>query len=193
MTQAFRNRARLRRPSAARGVVLLVALVVLLVMTLTSLALVRTTTTGTTIAGSLALKQTATTGADLGLELGLAQLDQLAQNSAALESSNAGAGYFALVNPAIATQDLPWSSARQASADDGLGNQVHYLIHRLCSNAGAWDAEGQSCVAPQGTGCPGSSDSAGSVLPCNDRPMYRISARAQGPRATVSYVQMTVY
>lgn len=194
MTYPYRQRVPATRPHGARGVVLLVALVVLLVMTLTSLALVRTTTTGSSIAGSLALKQTATTGADLGLEWGLAQLDQLSQNGAALESSNASAGYFALFTPTTAAKDLPWDAAgRQATADDGLGNEVRYMIHRLCSATGAWNAEGQSCVMPQGTGCPGSSDSPGSVVPCNDRPMYRISARAVGPRATVSYVQMTVY
>lgn len=193
MKRLCHQRQPLGRPHAARGVVLLIALVVLLVMTLTSLALVRTTTTGSSIAGSLALKQTATTGADLGLEHGLAQLEFLSQSGSALENHQAAAGYFATFDPRVATQDLPWSSARQATADDGLGNQVHYLIHRLCSNAGAWDADGQSCVTPQSTGCPGSSDSPGGVLPCNDRPMYRISARAVGPRATVSYVQMTMY
>ena len=182
------------RPQAARGVVLLVALIVLLVMTLTSLALVRTTTTGSSIAGSLAFKQTATTGADLGLEYGLAQLEQLSQNGTALDRDNPSEGYYAQVVPSVPAKDLPWNAgAKQASADDGLGNEVHYMIHRLCSHAGAWNADGQSCVTPPSTGCPGSSDDAGSVLPCNDRPMYRISARALGPRATVSYVQMTVY
>ncbi|MEF9962865.1 MAG: hypothetical protein RR749_11555 [Comamonas sp.] len=193
MKNRYRNLVPMRRPQSARGVVLLVALVVLLVMTLTALALVRTTTTGSSIAGSLAFKQTATTGADLGLEHGLAQLDQLSQNSAALDGNNASAGYFAQVDPKIAAKDLAWSSARQATADDGLGNQVHYMIHRLCSSTGPWNASGQSCVAPQSTGCPGSSDSPGGVLPCNDRPMYRITARALGPRETLSYVQMTVY
>lgn len=193
MKNRYRNLAPMRRPQSARGVVLLVALVVLLVMALTALALVRTTTIGTTIAGSLALKQTATTGADLGLEHGLAQLDVLS-NSAALDGNNANAGYFAQVDPKIAAKDLLWDiNAKQATADDGLGNQVHYMIHRLCSRTGAWNADGQSCVAPQSTGCPGSSDSAGSVQPCNDRPMYRITARAKGPRETMSFVQMTVY
>lgn len=194
MKNPYRNPPPIGRPHAARGVVLLVALVVLLVMTLTSLALVRTTTTGTSIAGSLALKQTATTGADLGLEHGLAQLDLLSQHGTALESGADTPGYFAHFDPKIAAQDLLWDSVgRLATADDGLGNKVHYMVHRLCSTAGAVSAAGQSCVAPEGSGCPGSSDSPGSVVPCNDRPMYRISARAEGPRATVSYVQMTVY
>lgn len=193
MTMQYRNRAAIGHPHKARGVVLLVALVVLLVLTLSSLALVRTTTIGTHISGSLALKQTATTGADLGLEKGLAQLEQLAQNDVALNSSNASAGYYALFDPKLAAKELPWGSAKLAVDDDGLGNQVHFMVHRLCSRAGAWNAEGQSCVLPQGTGCPGSSDSPGGVLPCNDQPMYRISARAMGPRDTLSYVQMTVY
>jgi len=67
------HRPRPPRQAPQRGVILLVALIVLLVMTLTGLAVVRTSTQGAGMAGSLALKQGATSGADLGLERGMAQ------------------------------------------------------------------------------------------------------------------------
>lgn len=186
---------RMQRTSVQRGAILLIALVVLLVMTLTALALVRTTTLGANIAGNLALKQGATSGADLGLEKGLLLLDSLyASDGNALDSNGAaGSGYYAMVDGAAAVSDLPWSTAAQATADDGLGNRVRYLVHRLCSQLGRWDGAGQQCVMPPAQECPGSSETAGSVSVCNRRPMYRITARADGPRDTVSYVQMHTY
>ena len=178
------------RQTPQRGVILLVALIVLLVMTLTGLAVVRTSTQGASMAGSLALKQGATSGADLGLERGMAQLDALYSAGSAPLEADAGGGYFASHDPRA---PLDWSQAKLVAEDDGLGNRVEFLIHRLCRNAGRWDAPGQSCVLPQELDCPGSSETAGSVSSCNARPMYRITARATGPRSTQSRVQMTVY
>ena len=179
-----------------RGVALLVALVVLLVMTITGLALVRTSTFGTGVSGSLSLKRSATSGADLGLETGLASLSALAlTGSGALDVSNEQKGYYASVDPRVEAASLPWgnNTSALAAADDGLGNEVRYVVHRLCSQSGPWNASGQVCVLPQSSGCPGSSESAGSVSVCNDQPMYRITAQVKGPRNTLSYLQMSVY
>ena len=183
---------------AQRGVTLLVALVVLLVMTITGLARVRTSTLGAGVSGSLALKQSATSGADQGLEMGLAGLNALyAQGPTKLEANDTSAGYFASVDPKVVAKDLPWTSSvllpAPTDAKLDMGNEVRYLIHRLCTSAGAWNATGQSCVLPSGAGCPGSSESAGSVQVCNDQPMYRITAQVKGPRDTLSYVQMSFY
>ena len=183
-----------RRLSSQRGVTLLVALVVLLVMTITGLALVRTSTLGAGVSGSLALKQAATSGADLGLETGLAKLEVLAATgSSALDANNSSFGYYASVDPKVPAQSLGWGSAPVAATSDALGNEVRYLIHRLCSKAEALNAAGQSCVMPQGEGCSGSSESVGSVSSCTQRPMYRITAKVTGPRDTESYVQMSTY
>lgn len=177
-----------------QGVTLLVALVVLLVMTITGLALVRTSTLGAGVSGSLALKQAATSGADLGLETGLAKLEVLAATgTSALDANNSSLGYYASVDPKASAQSLAWGSAPVVTTNDGLGNEVRYLIHRLCSKAEALNAAGQSCVMPQGEGCSGSSESIGSVSSCTQRPMYRITAKVSGPRDTESYVQMSTY
>lgn len=178
------------RQEPQRGVILLVALIVLLVMTLTGLAVVRTSTQGAGMAGSLALKQGATSGADFGLERGMAQLDALYSAGSATLEADADGGYFASHDPGA---PLDWSQAKLVTEDDGLGNKVEFLIHRLCRDAGRWDAAGQSCVLPQELDCPGPSETAGSASSCNARPMYRITARATGPRSTLSLVQMTVY
>ena len=183
-----------RRSSLQRGVTLLVALIVLLVMTITGLALVRTSTLGAGVSGSLSLKQSATSGGDLGLETGVAKLNELyATGPAQLGADNSTYGYYASVDPRVASKDLPWSSAVVAANDDGLGNEVRYIVHRLCSQAGAVNVTGQNCVMPQGAACPGSSESMGSVQMCNEIPMYRVTAQVKGPRDTLSYVQMSVY
>lgn len=179
---------------AQQGVTLLVALVVLLVMTITGLALVRTSTLGAGVSGSLALKQAATSGADLGLETGLAKLEALAATgTSALDANNASFGYYASVDAKVSASSLDWAHAAVATTSDPLGNEVRYLIHRLCTKVGTLNAAGQSCVMPQGEGCSGSSESIGSVSSCTQRPMYRITAKVSGPRDTESYVQMSTY
>ena len=185
-----------RRMSSQRGVTLLVALVVLLVMTITGLALVRTSTLGAGVSGSLALKQAATSDADLGLEFGLAKLNALYDaGSILLGADNSTYSYYASVDPKTAAKDLPWTTALVAVAavDNKLGNEVRYMIHRLCSQVGPANVTGQHCVMPQGLGCPGSSESAGSVQLCGEQPMYRVTAQVKGPRDTLSYVQMSFY
>ncbi len=183
---------------AQRGVTLLVALVVLLVMTITGLALVRTSTLGAGVSGSLALKQAATSGADQGLEVGMAALTTLySQGPTKLEANDTSVGYYASVDPKVVAKDLPWTSSvlvpAPTDSKQDIGNEVRYLIHRLCTSAGAWSAAGQSCVLPSGAGCAGSSESGGSVQTCNDQPMYRITTQVKGPRDTLSYVQMSFY
>ena len=167
---------------------------VLLVMTITGLALVRTSTLGAGVSGSLALKKAATSGADLGLETGLSKLEVLAATgTSALDANNSTLGYYASVDPKASVQSLAWGSSPVATTNDGLGNEVRYLIHRLCSKAAALNDAGQSCVMPQGEGCSGSSESIGSVSSCTQRPMYRITAKVTGPLDTESYVQMSTY
>jgi len=191
------RRVRIHGRSSQRGVTLLVALVVLLVMTITGLALVRTSSLGAGVSGSLALKQSATSGADLGLETGLAKLEEIYRTGPEqLGADNAQLGYYASVDPKLEAKDLPWSTAPLASPDnvgEKLGNQVRYVIHRLCRQGGAINITGQHCVMPQGSVCPGSTETLGSVMLCNQQPMYRITAQVKGPRDTLSYVQMSVY
>ncbi len=71
--QRYRNtpyeRGRLR---SQRGVILIITLIVLVAMTLASIAMVRSVDTSTVIAGNLAFKQSATASGDAGLEAAIA-------------------------------------------------------------------------------------------------------------------------
>ena len=66
------NRPALRRE---RGVVLLMALIVLLAMTLAGLALMRSVSTSNVIAGNMAFQQAATQSADTGVEAAVTFLE----------------------------------------------------------------------------------------------------------------------
>src|SRR5262249_39720144 len=77
-----------------RGVVLMVALIVLVAMTLAGIALMRSVDTTTLIAGNLAFQQSATNGGDIGTETAIAWLE--ANNSGTtLYSSYDAQGYQA--------------------------------------------------------------------------------------------------
>ena len=92
---------------------------------------------GAGVSGSLALKQAATSDADLGLEFGLSKLNQLYDaGSNLLGADNSTYSYYASVDPKTAAKDLPWTTAlvAVAAADNKLGNEVRYMIHRLCSH-----------------------------------------------------------
>ncbi len=209
MTPANRNMSGrtpgTRRPSGAaatvgntaqRGVVLFIALIVLVAMTLAGIAMFRQVGAGVIIAGNLAFKENATSVGDLGLEAGRAWL--LGQGSAALQVDQPTSGYYSswalTFNPATFTWNN--SGSRLSTADDGTGNEVRYVIHRLCSITGAVNDPAQSCVTV-GSASAGGSQIGGAygVLPLSNTtaPYFRVTVRVAGPRNTTSYVQSIMY
>ncbi len=185
--------------SRQRGVVLFISLIVLVAMTLAGIAMFRQVGTGVVIAGNLAFRANATSVSDLGLEAARAWL--IAQTSAALNTDQAP-GYYACGLPAatcaqanFAPASFDWTAnAVQVTADDGTGNEVRYVIHRLCQLAGSPTTT--PCVTLGAAGAGGSKGGGQyGVLPLTNtvQPYFRITARAAGPRNTVSYVQSIMY
>lgn len=202
-------------PGRQRGVVLFIALIVMVAMALAGLALIRTVDTGVIVAGNLAFKQSATNAGDQGLE---AARTWLLANKSVLSSDNAnpagGAAYYAnwqasldLPGTDASKTDFDWTNnAVQVTANDGAGNQVRYVVHRLCA---------ASNVQPAATTCVKvSSTTVGAIA--NDGEYggrrgyevggsgtgfnltqtlvyYRVTVRIDGPRNTVSYVQAMMY
>jgi type IV pilus assembly protein PilX len=189
-----------------RGVVLVIALIVLVAMTLASIAMVRSVDTSTVVAGNLAFKQSATTSGDAGIEAALAWLGGNGPN---LENDSAANGYYATSqnsldltgNKTESTADnLSWSSSGivKKLAVDAAGNQVSYVIHRMCDSAGPLN--GATCATEQ-TSQTGSSSGAlrqmttyqpGSWGAVANQGYYRITVRIEGPRSNISYVQAIV-
>lgn len=198
--------------SQQRGVVLFFTLVALLVMSLAAVALIRSVDTSTMIAGNLAFKQATTSSADAGIETAMEWLDLQSTGSAGLNviidtthpfnSDDTANGYYSSVDPALDltdAADFDWETDAIV-APDVDGNEIRYVIHRMCRVANqlprediclfstaAEDQNGQDIPLPQhictGDTCPDQGQS----------PLMRITARALGPRSSVSYVQAFVF
>lgn len=209
-TRPFRTGA----PVAARqrGVVLFFALVALVAMSLAAVALIRSVDTSTVIAGNLAFKQSATRAGDGGVEAAVAWMTAIQAANSSLNVlndpahpfnlDNPTAGYYSSMDPTLDLfADTTWTDANSLLAGtDGSGNEIRYIIQRVCRNANQ-PVETASCLfagvpeikdgqhvkPPQefcdGAGCP----------PVGQTPQNRITTRAAGPRNSVSYVQVFVY
>jgi len=182
-----------------RGIVLLIALIMLVAMTMGGFALIRSVYTTNIIAGNMAFQQSATHSADSGMEAAIAWLESN-NTGTTLHSNHYGNGYAAsLQNPGSAqTWDDFWDvliSAGQVvtQASDTAGNTPAYTIQRLCNAVGD-PTSGIDCAsAPASYGATGSSKGVGVVaLLYSSQVYYRITARVSGPRNTVSFVQAVV-
>lgn len=185
---------RLRNPNKQQGLVLFIALVVLVAMTLAGIALLRQAGAGLGIIGNLAFKENATTAADLGIEAARAWLTE-PTNLSLLTNDNASSGYYSNWDPTFNPLTFNWSNSTSAAAiNDGAGNDVRYVIHRLCSTANAPIlAVNQKCVTFNVEGADGTKDGSKFSFSSTLQPYYRLTARTAGPRNTLSYVQVLMY
>jgi len=188
----------IRSPARQRGAVLFIALIVLVAMSLAGIALIRGVDTANLIAGNLAFKQNATHGGDWAVEHARTWLQ--AQSAADLYN-NAGGRYLAAMQSGVdftgtdpSRPDFDWNADGFDPGPDPAGNQVRYVIHRMCDLAG--NPGSVNCVR---TTTGGTADSTkggatygGAALPSTSQIYYRITARVTGPRNTVSYVQVMV-
>ena len=195
------------------GVTLMIALIVLVVMTIGGLALVRLVDTTHLIAGNLAFQQAATRSGEAAAEDAVRNFLEVTP-PLTLWNNVLTAGYVASTpasgNPA--KWETYWNTvlnphpvarpvATKACVDrvctlptDAAGNTVSYTIQRLCLNAGDPLMALTGCSnAPERTGLKGSSQGSGAIpLPEPVKYYYRITARVQGPRNSISYVQTIV-
>ncbi|MFO1362119.1 MAG: pilus assembly PilX N-terminal domain-containing protein [Burkholderiales bacterium] len=199
-------------PRAERGVVVFIALIVLVAMMLAGIATLRSSGSAILTAGNLALRHSATVAGDLGIETGLTWLR--AQGPVTLEARSPGQGYYASWNdlePPLPTgqrfDPLVWSEANWEDAAkavqvnngavDAAGNRVSYVIHRMCAVAGPSSGTGapanQECVTLTDPGKGGPKEAGATPFTGSSQVYYRITARIEGPKNTVSYIQTMVY
>lgn len=201
-----------------RGVVLLITLIVLVAMTLAAIALVRSVDTGNVVAGNLAFKQSATLAGDAGTEAAITWLSGIAGTAASFDDDASNAYYATSQDtldmtgnsgdPTRALVDWDFNNCNGVAAgacifpslpiNAGAGNQVSYIIHRLCQSPGDPNSVANSCVTFQ-------SESAltpkrgeikvGEEKRFQSTPVeyYRITSRIKGPRNTISYVETIVH
>jgi len=193
-----------------RGVVLFLALIALVALSLAAVALIRSVDTSTLIAGNIAFKQSATTSADAGVESAIASLAGVQSANSSINVltnaahpfniTNAANGYYSNANSIDLFADDPWDVITIPAVTDSSGNTIRYIIERMCRTAdqpiqnadclfsdAVEDSNGQQIALPQdvcdGDGCP----------VAGQTPQIRITARATGPKNSVSYVQAFVY
>lgn len=208
-TSSSRGAALRRHGSAQRGVVLVMALIVLAAMTLAGIGLMRSVLTGNKVAGNLAFQQSATHEADRGVEAAIVWLENTAAASPVTlhisQLPGINLGYFASWQPntdpnaAGGSWEQSWMAwegtgrVNDLGRDANTGNRVRFVIHRLCNAEGAPESGIFCNASPSRVGDEGSSRGAG-VPPINvpSQRYYRITVRVDGPRNTVSFVQSIV-
>lgn len=205
--------------SSQKGVALMMALIALVILTLSGLALIRSVDTGLVISGNLAFKQTSANAGDVGTE---AAIQWLTANSGgtALLSPSANEGYYANwmrscdltggSTPEDTSDDVDWDGTNSGNANCNAkaksiptallpsGFSGSYVIHRLCSQDGDPGAVGNSCntFVDDGNSATGSTKSGASYgsspMSSSAQYYYQITTRIAGPRNAVSYVQAVV-
>ena len=178
-----------------RGVVLIVALVILVAMSLGGIAIMRSVDTSTLIAGNIAFKTRTRQAADAGIE---AATTWIAANASNLNTTSGA--YYASVsrdNPFVWSSSSSWLNATLVGTDVA-GNTVHYVIHRMCNLPQSAEADNQLCASFAPTSAGGAlgegSSFVGGTTPFTQKPKtyLRIIVRSMGPRNAVSYLQAMV-
>jgi hypothetical protein len=181
-------------------------LIVLVAMTLSALALIRSVNITNLVSGNLAFRESAVLSAERSTEIALDWLasksgtvtdeDGITSKNVALFTNDTTSGYFASrADPASAQSwDAFWDASLKTHAVSGVadvaGNTVSYVIHRLCKNTGL--PKSAECSKPP-FGSSGNSYVPGSdVLPTSSQIYYRITTRVAGPRNTVVYTQTII-
>lgn len=196
----------------SRGIVLIMALIVLVAMTLGAVALVRSVYTSNVIAGNLAFQQSATHSADAGIEAAIVWLEnnngQIASSTATactpntlpvLACNQTAYGYLAIRQDPTGSESWSkfWTDQLAANAKtlaaDSAGNTVSYVIQRMCSLPGDAQSTGNECATSPRASAGGSSyDSQKDNLAGVSQVYYRITVKVVGPRNTESFTQTIV-
>jgi Tfp pilus assembly protein PilX len=181
------------------GAILLIAMVVLVAMTLSALALVKSVNTTNLIAGNLGFRESALLSSERSTERAVKFLQNKASNNYLHTShmDEADQCYSAVrIDP---TDSKGWDELigknNKCGSRDAAGNNVWYVIHRLC------EATGYPYGKPDKTYCSksprGNNDSSQQTGPNTDSSgtpqiYYRITTRVKGPRNTAVYTQTII-
>jgi type IV pilus assembly protein PilX len=183
-----------------RGVVLIFALIVLLILAIAAVALLRSVNTSLISAGNLAFHQDLINQGEEGVSY---VVNEFRSNALPLGGNTTAdvptANYKSTILPANA-QGVPTAllddtvfNTVGVGANDiitGHSNEItiRYVIDRLCTNTGVASSVNcsQSSALPKGD----TLTNAGGVLPPSAT-VYRVSVRVTGPRSTQAFLQST--
>src|SRR5262249_3227855 len=207
--KAFAQSPFTRHPRAReRGAALLIALVILVALTMAGIAMMRSVDTATLVAGNIGFRQATINAADQGIQ---GAYNYIYPRMAALsgQKTDDAANGFTGITPLgeapdwyLSSSNAGWANAVSCngttpatactsfgpggSAVDSAGNNVTYVIHRLC------DASGTVCGQTQAnpsTATGGVDMSSPNFFVPPPSQHYRVTVRVNGPRNSVAYVQ----
>ena len=200
MAYHARGFARVRAPMRVgqRGIVLVIALIVMVALSLAGIALMRSVDTSTAVVGNLAFTQASTLPANLAVEEAVAALfeDDLIPN---VNQNLPAQNYFATRQNGEDPRGIPEVLTTKAKAstlarvlDAGYGNEVRYVIERMCA-PGIPVAPSRAELVKYCDMLPpkpsGTTSMETDKIELPRIPLYRLTVRVDGPRNTVSFLQ----
>jgi len=179
------------RTARQRGIALPVILIMLTVMLIGSIYLLKSSTSTTLTVTNLGYDAALSKEADLGIHTAFEWL-ALPATKPLLIANNAAQGYVATLNPAWTVSSPQFWTGAATLPVDGSGNRVQYVIHRMCTFAGAYNATlpvVNSCMLSAAKRGVAAAVALGDSLSQNapsyeDQPQlhYVVTARISGPR-----------
>lgn len=201
-------------PKQQRGIVMIVALIVLVGLTIASIGLLRAVDTTSAVTGNLAIKKDLYRQSNIGLQAALATLGPLRVGGALPQASNAGARYYATATevapddrglpqllvdapmptvPGAPTGAWPGEFAVPIPTDAGTGITTsggylfRFVAERLCPNPGPADT---TCRMAAGAG--GNASDEAKADKTQGTVYIRLTWRVDGPKNSTSYFQAMV-
>jgi len=192
---SMKNPSRTLFRTMQHGFALIMAMIALIAMSLTALALVRSVDTGNQIAGNIAFRQASSQAIDVGLEAAFTYLNALNETALATNTS----AYYATAQP-VDAYDIPttidWSSVPEVATTgmsiDGAFT-IKFVIERLCSVAVFADDErpAKCFLTKLDPKCLNNNPGNPSVCSSTQGIYYRATYFVTGPRNTQTYAQST--
>lgn len=181
-----------------RGIVLVIALIVMVALSLAGIALMRSVDTSTAVVGNLAFTQASTLPANLAVEEAVAALfeDDLIPN---VNQDLPAQNYYATRQNGEDPRGIPevLTTKTKASAlarvlNGGYGNEVRYVVERMCApgipvTPSRADLVKHCDMLPPKPSGTTTMETDKIELP--RIPLYRLTVRVDGPRNTVSFLQ----
>lgn len=131
---------RLLLKKAQRGIALPVTLIILAVMLISSIYLLKSSTSTTLTTSNLAYDAALSKASELGMQTAFAWLSGMAtsKDKAVLTADVPAQGYVATLNPTLTVSSAAFWTGK-AVITDSNNNRIEYVIHRMCTFAGLYN------------------------------------------------------
>jgi type IV pilus assembly protein PilX len=186
-----------------RGATLIIALISLVILSISALAMMRSTSTSLFMAGNLAFKRDVANQAERAIAAAITDMATGSLTSDSTRLNNSTARNYSATTLATSTEGIPsvllsdtafaaagFTNARDI-VDAPSSVTVRYVIDRQCTAAGAFDASGCQTIIPSPPKSGGGTNDPNGNPGADRRPAYRISVRITGPRGIQTFVQTT--